>query len=65
MSQTTRAALAELRRQSGRQYPALEGAIEAMTEEARRDLLRLFRDLEADASQKARQAAMQPWRQGR
>ncbi len=56
---------AELRRASFRQYRDLEAALGSLPETALQDLLRLFRDLEADANLKARRAATQPWRGGR
>jgi len=51
------AVLTDLYRQSGRRYPALEAARATLPEPALKDFTRLLRDLDADANQKARQAA--------
>jgi hypothetical protein len=65
MDALTQTIRATLRQRTGRQYLALEAEVERMPEAARRDFLRLLQDLEATADQKARQAALQPWRGGR
>ena len=64
MDSLTQTVLATIRQRTGRAYRSFEAQVETMPLEARQDLLRLLRDLEADASQKARQAALQPWRRG-
>jgi len=64
MDSLTQTLLATIRQRTGRAYRSFEAQVEKMPLEARSELLRLLRDLEADASQKARQAAMQPWRRG-
>lgn len=64
MDHLTQTIRATIRQRTGRQYLSLEAEVEKMPEAARRDFLRLLNDLEADSNQKARQAAMQPWRRG-
>lgn len=65
MDALTHTIRATVRQRTGRQYVALEAEVEKLPEAARRDFLRLLNDLEAEANQKARRAALQPWRGGR
>lgn len=62
MDPFTREILATISRMTGRQYRDFEKEVAEMPEPARRDLLRLLRDLGAESERKARQAALTPWK---
>jgi hypothetical protein len=65
VSQESRYAVAELRRITGKHYPKLEAAFEAMDVEAQRELVRLCHDLQGEIRSAERKGATQPWRYGR
>jgi len=65
MDSLTQHILATIRQMTGKQYREFEATLPEMSLAARQDVLRLLRDLGADADRKARQAALQPWRMGR
>ena len=62
MSDIARQAKGEVARATGHRYHALEQAIEAMPIEAQRDLIRLIRNLKAEAqSEKNKRRRGQFW----
>lgn len=62
MTQETQFALAEITRLTGRRYPKLEAAFQALDAEGQRELVRLCHDLSGAVRQAERKGAQQPWR---
>jgi hypothetical protein len=58
-------AIGDMRRLTGKNYPKLEAAFDALDPEGQRELVRFFSDIDHAVRQAERRAAMQPWRHGR
>jgi hypothetical protein len=55
-------AIGDIRRITGKQYPTLEAAFDALGPNEQRELVMLLHDVDGAIRQAARRAAMQPWR---
>lgn len=60
MTHMQRLALATLRQNTGRAYPALEARLGSMTDAELQDFLRLIRDLQDDAKRQAQRHRFLP-----
>jgi hypothetical protein len=58
----SRFAVAELHRLTGKRYPKLEAAFEALDAEGLRELVRLCHDLDFAVQHAERKGAREPWR---
>jgi hypothetical protein len=61
----SRFAVAERHRLTGKRYPRLEAAFEALEPDALRELVRLCHDLDQAVREAERKGARDPWRRGR
>jgi len=60
----SRFAVAEIHRLTGKRYPKLEAAFEALDPEGLRELVRLCHDLDQAVRQAEHRGAREPWRRG-
>lgn len=62
VSTESRYAVATLNRLTGKRYPKLEAAFEALSVEGLQELVRLVHDIDDAVHQAERKAAREPWR---